>query len=155
MNNQSKMDRFKKALPILLILVAALVLASCRAAETGKEEITECEDGSLACWAVIQPTIFAGSGGCTGCHTGAGAGPSGLSLDADQYEAVVTNGLESGQGGGKMIDASSTDPNDSFLYRKVAGPPDAGAQMPLVGGPLSAGDVATIAEWIGKGSPEF
>jgi len=47
-------------------------------------------------WDDIQANILAGSGGCTNCHTGTGAGPSDLSFDSDQYARDVTNHLTSG-----------------------------------------------------------
>ena len=56
-----------------------------------------------ASWDYIQTNIFGGRGHCTNCHTGtAGAGPSGLALDYDKYDFVVTNQLMSGYAGNDL-----------------------------------------------------
>ena len=144
---------------VVLAMAAALLLSGCLAAETDPE-MTEllCEDGSKGCWSVVQAEILDGTGSCTNCHTGAGAGPSNLSWDADQYQHVVVDGLESGQGGGLIVDQNSSTPSDSFLYRKVIGdlPADSslGSKMPI-GGNLTQGDIDIIADWLTKGAPEF
>ena len=155
--NQTK--SLQKGWLVLLVAVAAMLLASCKAAETG-EEFTEllCEDGSKSCWAVIQPEILAGTGSCTACHTGTGAGPSDLSWEFDQYTRVVTDGLVSGYDGvGKIVNTDSTTPTDSFMYRKITNDLAAsgeGGQMPPCC-TLTQGDIDLIAEWISKGAPEL
>ena len=146
---------------VLTLAMAALVLTACKAAETGEEVISECADGSKACWAVIQPEILAGRGGCTGCHTGPSLTARGsLSWDYDKYTEIVTDGKPSKYPtGGLIVNKGSTAANESFLYRKLIGELAAdkseGDQMPLSGALLSSGDISLIAEWISKGSPEF
>ena len=148
-------------LPWLLLLSAVVLIGACRGADKVEEEAT-CEDGTSACWAVLQPKILDGSGGCTGCHTGVsdpnGTSNTRVSWDFSQYATIVTDGLESQYPtGGKIVDASSSVPDNSFLHRKLAGDLEVGGSegvpMPL-GGQLSQPDLDLIDEWLSKGSPE-
>jgi hypothetical protein len=46
------------------------------------------------------------------------------------------------------------DAANSYLYQKITGAPGiSGSPMPLSGGPLTAGDIALIQQWINAGAP--
>lgn len=111
-------------------------------------------------WESIQADIFAGSGGCTNCHTGDGNGPSDLSLDSDQFATVVTDHLVSGY---STVDLAIIEPGSrecSFLYVKVStaddelASNDMGSRMPLGKTPLSDADIELIGTWIDEGAVE-
>jgi hypothetical protein len=111
-----------------------------------------------ATWTYLQAKIFSGRGSCTTCHTGSGAGPSDLSLDADQYDRIVTNHLMSGYTSANLEIVEPGFKSCSFLYLKVSESDSAlvsaklGSRMPLNHQPLGADDIDLIGAWIDEGA---
>lgn len=109
-------------------------------------------------WQYIQSNVFAGSGTCTNCHTGAGNGPSNLSLDSDQYDGVVTDRLMSGYPDNPLAIIEIGSKECSFLYTKISTDDDIlvserlGSRMPLNKNPLSQSDIDLIGSWIDEGA---
>ena len=95
---------------------------------------------------------------CVSCH---GSGSGGLTFtDAASAHAALV-GPNRARGTAMCTEAEASlervtpgDPDASFLFIKVSGPPPAGcgAQMPLSGGPLTAEQIETIRSWIAGGA---
>ena len=59
---------------------------------------------------------------------------------------------------GELIDGGTVvpgNPNASELYKRLLGPTENGAQMPLAQQPLTVADVDTIRQWILAGAPDW
>jgi hypothetical protein len=109
-------------------------------------------------WDYIQANIFAGSGGCTICHTGAGSGPSNLVLEVDQHDEIVTNQWMSGFSTVTLAIIEPGASECSFLFEKISTAESVltaerkGSRMPLNDPPLSAADIQLIEAWIDEGA---
>lgn len=119
--------------------------------------LAEGEQEDKPAWDAVQAYYFSGDGKCTSCHANPyGAGESHLSLEFDQYDAIVVYGMRSGKSG---VDERIIDPGSritGFLYRKITGELAAdnseGYRMPIIGDPLPDEDVQAIGEWIDRGA---
>jgi len=115
-----------------------------------------CDSNGTPSYAEVQ-AIFDLSCAFAGCHGGA-VPASELDLTADvSYDALIDvvpvtqRAVELG-----FLLVEPFDGENSFLLRKVAGPPGEGLgdQMPRFGAPLSDEQVRTIREWIEGGALE-
>jgi mono/diheme cytochrome c family protein len=91
---------------------------------------------------------------CVTCHQG--AGQAGLSLEpASSYKNLVGAPSTESTTGELRVKAGA--PDQSYLLAKLNGTQVAaggsGAQMPLVGGPLSAAQINLVQQWITAGAP--
>jgi hypothetical protein len=125
--------------PVILIpLVAYLVIEHGRSASAQRVS-----------YAQVQ-SLF-GSAGCTGCHPGVN---SALNLQQGaSYGALVNQTALEDPHYGYVV---AGDPEKSFLYLKVAGfgagVGRVGGRMPFGKPPLSAEEVALLANWINQGA---
>jgi hypothetical protein len=96
----------------------------------------------------IQDNVFTPI--CTRCHIGAGA-PEGLQLDeAHSYALLV--GVPSVEVP-SLMRVKPSDPDSSYLVRKISGGPGiVGGQMPLGGPALPQATIDTIRQWITNGA---
>jgi hypothetical protein len=96
----------------------------------------------------IQDNVFTPI--CTRCHIGASA-PEGLQLDeAHSYALLV--GVPSVEVP-SLMRVKQSDPDNSYLVRKIQGGPGiVGGQMPLGGPPLPQATIDTIRQWIANGA---
>lgn len=105
------------------------------------------EPGNEPTLANIQARVFTPI--CTQCHIGAAA-PQGLRLDAaNAFDSLV--GVPSREAGNLLL-VDPFNPGDSYLVQKIEGTAAVGAQMPLVGPPLSDEDMMLIRQWIIEGA---
>ena len=98
----------------------------------------------------VQP-IFTSHCAFAGCH--AGALPSaGMNLSAGQAYANTVNvaSVECGT----FFRITPNAPGSSYLLFKVmgSGPCFVGSMMPLIGSPLTAGEIQTISDWVSQGA---
>lgn len=112
---------------------------------------------------LLQDQIF---GACNGCHGGTFQGIV-MNLSAGQtYGAIVDVDAQESTGGLKRINSTNTNPNQSYLYKKVsnsvagsewsavqAGQDCTDAMPPSSATGLSTEERADIAEWISDGAP--
>ncbi|MFZ9888570.1 MAG: hypothetical protein ACO3JL_13815 [Myxococcota bacterium] len=128
----------------LLGAVMLLVTAGCddRPLQPEGPAQTPASDGSAAC--DVESELFANH--CVGCHSAGGTPP------------VLTAGSARNLVGELAADGETPyvvpgDPEESLLYRKVAGTqgPDEGGRMPP-GAPLDDGSVDLLARWIRDGA---
>ena len=97
--------------------------------------------------ASIQANVFDRI--CIACHVGATA-PVGLRLDAANSYALLV-GVASVQEPA-FLRVQPSNPNNSYLIRKLEGSQSVGGRMPLNGTPLSAADIQVIRQWITDGA---
>lgn len=87
---------------------------------------------------------------CSVCHIGANA-PFGLELDTLEHSANnLINVIAGGNASFKRVEPGNKD--NSYLYLKVIGEPQAGSRMPLGQSPLSDEAIAAIGAWIEAGA---
>lgn len=127
--------------------------ASSTGGSTGEPTTTSATTGTAGPSFADVQAIFTASCSCHLTTPGAGNGQMELTagkayaniVGVPSPVATMTNRIEPG------------DPSASYLYLKLTGdylmvPGGGGDPMPLVGGPLSAEDLATIEEWITAGA---
>lgn len=117
---------------------------------------SNCDDGGLDTFAIIQQRIF-GARGCNvaTCHGAYAQGGLDLQPTAAHTTLVdvpAVNATAAAAGKKRVVPGDSA---ASFLSQKVHGAlaPGEGSQMPLVGGPLSALEMALVDAWIDGGAP--
>ena len=134
-----------RALMWAMAAIASLLLAACADTEGEKKTVV-----AASTW--TQMTASGGTlSSCQGCHTGtAGSAPGGLSLDADQYSAVLAGGSSLCTGITKLVNVG--DHTTSALYLVAA---DSSictfSPSPMPGGQAVAPE---IAAWIDAGAPQ-
>jgi cysteine-rich repeat protein len=144
------------------------------------EDGEECDDGNLveddgctnqcligACFGddyastfdAIQEIVFEGYQ-CTTCHNPQNL-QGNLDLSADNaYEALLGPDLQGADAFAAPVKlVVPTEPEDSFLYEKLAGatlmtPVSAGSPMPAAGVPLTLEHLEAVSAWIRGGAPE-
>ena len=86
-----------------------------------------------------------------GCH--AGPNPQqGQNLEGANAYANIVNVPSTEMPSLKRV--MPGDAANSYLFMKITGAPGIiGSQMPLAGGPLTAGDIELIRQWINAGAP--
>ncbi|MBX3181447.1 MAG: fibronectin type III domain-containing protein [Polyangiaceae bacterium] len=111
----------------------------------------------------IEAGIFDVACASSGCH-GTDNPQQGLTLASGfaYFSLVGVNAIQTPGGSTlKRVDNASSDPRDSYLYRKidpilVGGTPDpndiVGARMPFGGAPLTSEQLAKVALWIQQGA---
>ena len=106
-------------------------------------------------WATIQADILQGR--CVFCH--GGSSPlAGLSWEADQYDAIVTNGYLSTEIT-SMLEINPFNSAASYMIWKINGQGPSGeaisdVRMPANGPPyLSQADIDRITAWVDAGAP--
>jgi hypothetical protein len=91
--------------------------------------------------------------GCarSGCHSGGDAGvpKAGLDLSSMGYAHLVN--VASSESAAKKRVAPG-DPSASYLLDKLMGTQSVGAQMPKIGGPLTAAELSVVQAWIQDGA---
>ncbi|MDH3715367.1 MAG: hypothetical protein OET44_16145 [Gammaproteobacteria bacterium] len=108
-------------------------------------------------WATIQADFL--QTGCVLCHNNTPAAPMGLSWEADQYDAVVTNGRVGNAGGsvaGVPIIVPGNSAGSAMIWKLNGQGPNGegvGLRMPATGLFLSQAQIARIAAWIDAGAP--
>ena len=90
---------------------------------------------------LAQDTYAIFEGSCLICHGPDGAYRETLLME---HDALI--------GGGTVVPGN---PNASELYKRLLGPTDRGAQMPLGQPQLSAAAIDTIRRWIQAGAPDW
>jgi hypothetical protein len=99
--------------------------------------------------------IFTNNGGKTCARAGCHAGPSpqmGQSLSAATAYSNIVNVPSAEKP--SLLRVKPGDAANSYLYQKITGAPGiSGSRMPLIGGPLSASDIALVQQWINEGAP--
>jgi hypothetical protein len=101
-------------------------------------------------FASIQNEIL--SQKCIGCHNGTGTRlPGVMNLkEGSAYASLVgVASLEQGS----LLRVSPGDPDNSYIYRKLAGENITGQRMPLNGTALTKGQLDVIERWIEIGAP--
>jgi hypothetical protein len=106
-------------------------------------------------WPSIYTVVIEGQ--CVSCHNPDSSYFPRHRLDMSEMGLAYTNlvgaaamGTECGGAGRTRVVASM--PDASLLYAKIAGMPDCGAQMPLIGTQLSPEVVGVIRQWIADGA---
>jgi hypothetical protein len=105
------------------------------------------DDVSLA---DVQAQVLSPRCAVPGCHVGAGA-PFGLDLSAGASEGnlVMVASAEVPE----LLRVEPRNAADSYLYMKLSGDPRIqGDPMPASGGPLGAGQLQLIEDWIEQGA---
>lgn len=97
----------------------------------------------------IQKNIFTPSCATSGCHSGPSP-QAGMSLDANNSFSNIVNVASTEVPSLSRIEAS--DPDNSYLLRKVLGIASVGVQMPRNAPALSAEKIEAIRSWISKGA---
>lgn len=100
-----------------------------------------------ATFASIQANVFDAI--CTACHIGASA-PLGLRLDSANSYGLLVAVASVQQPGLERV--APSDPDNSYLIRKLEGTAAVGGRMPLGGTPLSQADIDVIRQWIVDGA---
>ena len=86
------------------------------------------------------------------CHSGTNP-PAGLSLEVNQYDAIVTNQRFSTEIT-TMHEIEPGDPNASYMFWKITNNPGIiGSFMPATGVPLDQALIDVIEQWILDGAP--
>jgi len=115
-----------------------------------------CEDGGVDTFALIQSRVFYGRGcNVSTCHGPFAQANLDLSQEAAWLNLVnVPAANPAAQAAGKLR-VLPGDPAASFLSQKLHGTlvPGEGSQMPLIGPPLPADELALIDAWIRGGAP--
>jgi len=107
-------------------------------------------------WASIQADILQER--CVICHNNSPSAPMGLSLETDQYDAIVTNGRMSGEVPTMKI-IEQGDSTLSYMVWKINGQgPNGedivGSRMPASGPPfLIQAELDRITAWVDAGAP--
>jgi hypothetical protein len=98
----------------------------------------------------VQPIFTASCATSLVCHTGSSSA-QGQNLSAGMAYSNIVNVTST-----EMPTLKRVLPGDhanSYLWQKITGAPGiVGGQMPLVGGPLTAAEIATITDWIDQGA---
>ena len=140
-----QMEHSRATLRAAGLAAACLFLAACG---SGDGFQTGTGGGALqATFASIQTNIFTPL--CTQCHAGAGA-PLGLRLDAANSYALLV-GVASGEVP-SLLRVKPSDPNNSYLIRKLEGTQSVGGRMPLGLPALLQADIAVVRQWITDGA---
>jgi hypothetical protein len=109
--------------------------------------------GTLATLTSIQQNVFTPS--CAGCHSGVGTtlpGVMNLTSASASFAALV--GVASREVP-TLSRVAASNPNDSYLIRKLEGTPGiAGVRMPLGGAPLPQTTIDSIRLWITNGAAQ-
>jgi hypothetical protein len=111
--------------------------------------------GGADTWGTIQADILQTS--CVLCHNNTPSAPRGLSWEADQFDAVVTDArMSTWEPDMRIIEPGNS--AASYLYWKIngAGPNGEaiqGVRMPATGLFLSQAQIDRIAAWIDAGAP--
>jgi hypothetical protein len=129
------------------VAVASLALAAC---DEKLSDLTGPTPNLQPTLSSIQSEIF--SQRCTGCHNGSTRFlPAVMNLTpGNAYGSLV--GVASIQRSGLQRVAPG-DPENSYIVHKLEGTAGIGAQMPLAGTPLTAGQMTVIKRWIELGAP--
>lgn len=118
---------------------------------TDSAQVTTSNQLSVSFAAQVQP-IFTANCAVAGCHTPPSLA-AGQNLSAGQAYANIVN-VPSSQLQG-WVRVAPGDTTNSLLYRKIRDvTPPVGDRMPAGRPPLSAGDIATIRDWILSGAPD-
>jgi len=131
-------------LAVILGLAIAALLGGCLAE---KKNVDSSGSATIPAWTDLTATggVLKQDCATSGCH--AGSSPSvGLSLDADQYTAIVTNGQMSVQDATKRI-VEPGSKSASQLYIKITN----GGSMATH---ISAAGIADIGNWIDAGAQQ-
>ena len=115
-----------------------------------------CQDGGIDTFALIQSRVFYARGcNVSTCHGPFAQGGLDLSQEAAWLNLVnvAANNPTANAAGKLRVQPGSA--NGSFLSQKLRGAllPGEGSQMPLIGPPLPANEVALIDAWIRGGAP--
>jgi hypothetical protein len=140
---------------LILVVAAAAVAAGCAGSGKGLDSNGQpIESGGgteplTADFQSIQDNVFTPI--CSRCHIGASA-PEGLQLDeAHSYSMLV--GVPSVEDPSSLR-VKPSDPDSSYMVRKIMGGPDiSGGQMPLGGPYLPQATIDTIRQWVANGAP--
>jgi hypothetical protein len=132
-----------KAVGVLLLLM------------TGCEHADPLDEGGQdATFSSIQAGVFNTNCAVSGCHDGSGSNlPGSLDLrDGQAYANLVgVTSLERPA----LARVEPSDPDDSYLVRKIEGGPDiSGSRMPLGRPALAQVQIDLIREWIAEGAEE-
>lgn len=102
----------------------------------------------------VQQSIFTPTCALAGCHDALGAPTSaGLELSTGVAHSNLVNRPSTGIP--SMLRVAPGSPAESYLMRKITGTqPFAGAQMPLIGAPLTETQIRLIRDWIRRGAPD-
>jgi hypothetical protein len=114
-------------------------------------KITACPTPLPVTFEEIQATIFTPRCAVPTCHDSTSAVENLVLESSVSYDQMVgVQALES-----PLLRVKAGDPDASFLYIKVAGPPPLGqgTQMPQSGGLLTAAEIQMIRDWITQGAP--
>ena len=99
----------------------------------------------------VQTQVFTPRCALSGCHTGTGA-PFGLDLSSASASAANLVGVPSAEVPA-FFRVEPYDAAGSYLLLKLSADPRIlGDPMPASGGPLSAGQLAMVEEWIDEGA---
>lgn len=97
----------------------------------------------------IQSEVFNKSCAVSGCHTGSSA-PLGLNLDAGASYGLLVN--QASVQMPSVLRVAPSDPDNSYLIRKLEGNNISGSQMPRNRAPLAQADIDMIRQWITDGA---
>jgi len=141
------MRKASLALLILVLFLSCGKLNEITAPETGPapEPIDQ-----TATFTRVQTEIFTPTCAVLGCHDRLGRQEQ-LILSADQsYANIVGRPSVQMPSVGRV---TATDPNNSYLYRKITGVGITGDRMPQGGPYLSDAQAKLIRDWIRRGAP--
>jgi hypothetical protein len=106
-------------------------------------------------WATIQADFLQTS--CVLCHNNTPTAPMGLSWEADQYDAVVSQARPSGEIAGMPIIDPGNSAGSYIIWKLNGQGPNGeaivGVRMPATGLFLSQAQINRIAAWIDAGAP--
>ena len=147
------MKLYITALICTAILSISFIIQSCTknsAAGTGANKDT---------WAVIQEKILTPSCAVSGCHSSTGDGTYNqhtLVLSASvAYENLINKAPQNAAANAAgLVRVKPGDHANSLLYQKINCSGQYGANMPLGGTPLTAGQIEFVKQWIISGAPK-
>ena len=129
-------------------------------AGAGGDAQTDGHVGTGAAGGVTYTEVFAILEPCSGCHIYQAEGFEKGGQLTFQFQNIAYEELVGVQASGVACGSSSEtrvvpgDSSHSLLYQKISqSKPPCGTQMRVHGQPLSASDVALIAQWIDEGAP--
>ncbi|MCG7982675.1 MAG: hypothetical protein JAY90_07985 [Candidatus Thiodiazotropha lotti] len=123
----------------------------CEFCSTSCDGVAVDEDAPLnAVNSAAVKTILVDNCATAGCHdVGGGGGDSfQIPIDDSWHTDLVNIEATTEPAGGNQIRVVPGTASDSYLINKLTGVDIGGSQMPLGGGPLAAGQISTIENWI-------